>query len=245
MNLNFSKYTFEEQTDKWVEMGCPLMALSVLLLLIIPSFSLLPGRLCSSTGEYSNMLQVVYSIIPSQLVFIVPLLFAASFSSPHICLFKKLGLLKWNSSYVIEAIAWELILVIPLTILAAVTYLICLRLGYNFTSPVIELLSRTDKYGIGLIFIFAVLIAPLIEEIAFRRVLFVFMTRMCSTFSSAILTSLIFAFMHGGVVQALPLFILSMALQHLYLKHYTIFPSILLHACHNFTIMVLYLVFKL
>lgn len=243
--MNFTKfsYSFEEQTDKWIEIGCPLMVLCVALFLIAPSFLLIPR---GSIGEIgcSGTLQIALSIIPSQLVFMVPLLFAASFSSPNISLFQKIGLLKWNSSYIIEAMVWELILIVPLTILAAVIYFICLRLGYNFTSPVIELLSKSSKYGMGLVFIFAVFIAPVIEEIAFRRVLFVFMTRMFSSFSSAVLTSLIFAFMHGGVVQVLPLFILSMILQHLYLKHGTLFPSILLHACHNLTIMCLYLIVK-
>lgn len=236
-------YSFEEQTDKWVEIGCLLMVFCVVLFLIVPSFFLTTGGLCSINGCNST-LQIALSIIPSQLVFIVPLLFAASFSSTHIALSKKLGLTKWDSSYIIEAIAWELILIVPLTTLAALVYFICLHLGYNFASPVIELLSKASKYGVGLVFIFAVLIAPVIEEIAFRRVLFVFMTRMFGAFFSAVLTSLVFAFMHGGVVQVLPLFILGMVLQSLYLKHGTLFPSILLHSCHNFTIMALYLVLK-
>ena len=239
--MNILNYSFEEQTDKWIEIGCPLMVLCIILFLIAPSLILAGNGLQQCTSGCSNTLRIALNIIPSQLVFIAPLLFVASFSSAHITLSKKLGLLKWNSSYIIEAIIWELILVVPLTILAAVIYLICLYFGYNFTSPVIEFLSKASKYGTGLVFVSAVLIAPVIEEIAFRRVLFVFMTRMVGTFSSAVLTSLVFAFMHGGVVQVLPLFVLSLVLQHLYVKHGTLFPGILLHACHNLTIMVLYL----
>lgn len=239
MNLSKFSYSIEEQTDKWVEIGCPLMVLCVVLFLIAPSFLLMSSGL-RNTSESGSTLQIVLSIIPSQLVFIVPLLFVASFSSTHVSLYKKLGLFKWDSSYIIEAIIWELILVVPLTVLAAVIYFICLSLGYNFTSSVIELLSKASKYGMGLVFIFAVFIAPVIEEIAFRRVLFVFMTKMFGAFSSAVLTSMVFAFMHGGIVQVLPLFVLSMVLQHLYLKHGTLFPSIILHSIHNFIIMILY-----
>ena len=240
--MNFLNYNFKEQTDKWVEIGCPLMVLCVLLFLIVPSFFIMGSGLRDTSGSNST-LQIALNIIPFQLVFIVPLLFAASFSSTHISLSKKLGLLRWNFFYIIEAIIWELILIVPLTVLAGVIYFICLRLGYNFTSPVIDILSKANKYGTGLVFVFAVFIAPVIEEIAFRRVLFVFMTKMFGAFFSAVLTSLVFACMHGGVIQVLPLFILGMVLQHLYLKHGTLFPSILLHTCHNLTIMVLYLTY--
>ena len=243
--MNFSKfnYSFEEQTDKWVEVGCPLMVSCVLLSLIVPCFFFMfSGTRSVATGN--NTLRIALSVISSQLVFIVPVLFTAGFSSKNICLSKKLGLIKWNFYYIIESIVWEALLIIPLIILAAIVYVISLHFGYNFTSPVIELLSKSSNYGIGLVFVFAVVIAPIVEEIAFRRTLFVFMTRMFGAFLSAVLTSLVFAFMHGGVVQVLPLFILSMVLQHLYLKHGTLFPSILLHSAHNLIIMVLFIVIK-
>lgn len=243
MSLIKFNYCVKEQSDKWIETACPLMILCVALFLILPSSILMTIGVHNLVAD-NSILKIVLSIIPSQLVFIVPVLLVAGFSSKNLSLSLKLGLIKWNPFYIIEAIVWEALLILPLIALAAIVYAVFLRLGYDFTSPVIELLTKTSNYGIGIVFVFAVFIAPVVEEIAFRRVLFIFMTRMFGIFSSTVLTSLVFAFIHGGIVQVLPLFILSMVLQYLYLKHGTLFPSILLHFANNLVVMILFLILK-
>jgi len=139
-----------------------------------------------------------------------------------------------------------MILILPLLVTAALSYFISLKLGFDFSSSaIIELLTKANKFGIALIFILSAIVAPIVEEIAFRRVVFTFITRIFGSTNSIILTSFIFACMHGGMVQLIPLFILSLALQYLYIKNNSLFPSILLHCIHNSIIMLLFILGKI
>lgn len=239
--ISFSsfKYNSDEQADKWIEYSCPFMVLCVIISIMFSSV-LSFGSLRFFTNV-SATLRMALTLSASQFIFAFPSLFFAPFFFKGVKAAKKLGLIKWKFSYFIEALTWEAVLIIPLLALAAAVYIISSYFGYNFTSPLMDFLKSANGYGVGLTFVFAVFVAPIVEEIAFRRVLFVFTARMFGEFSAAILTSLAFAFMHGGVVQVLPLFILSLVLQRLYLKHGTLFPSILLHSAHNFITMILFM----
>lgn len=238
------KYISSDRTDKWVEIGCPVLIFCILTALYIP-----PLFQTASLKLYlnsHNTLKIFLSIVPSQLLFLIGPLAVAFFSSRSISLREKLAITNWRFSYLPEAFKLEMLLIIPLLATAALSYFVSLKLGYDFSSaPIIELLSKADKFGIALIFIFSAIVAPIVEEIAFRRVVFTFMARIFGSTPSIILTSFIFALMHGGIIQLLPLFILSLALQYLYIKNNSLYPAILLHCIHNSIIMLLFILGKI
>lgn len=238
------KHISDDKTDKWVEIGCPVLIFCILAALYIP-----PLFQTDSLKVYlssHNTLMILLSVAPSQFLFLIGPLAVAFFTSRSASLREKLALISWKRSYFSEAFKLEMLLIIPLIATAALSYFVSLKLGYDFSSaPIIELLSKADKFGIALIFIFSAIVAPIVEEIAFRRVIFTFMTRIFGSNPSIILTSLIFACMHGGLIQLLPLFILSLALQYLYIKNNSLYPAILLHCIHNSIIMLLFILGKI
>ena len=238
------KYISDDKTDKWVEIGCPILILCILVALYIPPlFQTTSLKLYLSSH---NTLMILLSVIPSQLLFLIGPLAVAFFTSRSVRLREKLALVNWKISYLLEAFKLEMLLIIPLIATAALSYFVSMKMGYDFSSsPIIELLSKANKSGIALIFIFSAIVAPIVEEIAFRRVIFTFMARIFGSNPSIILTSFIFACMHGGIIQFLPLFILALALQYLYIKNNSLYPAILLHCIHNSIIMLLFILGKI
>ena len=238
------KYISFDRSDKWVEIACPILILCILAALYIPPlFQTNSLKLYLSSH---NTLKIFLSVVPSQLLFLLGPLAVALLVNRSVSLKEKLALINWKNSYIQEAFKLEMLLIIPLFVTAALSYFVSLKFGYDFSSsPIIELLSKANKFGVILIFIFSAIVAPIVEEIAFRRVVFTFMARIFGSTSSVILTSFIFACMHGGIIQLVPLFILSLALQYLYIKNRSLFPAILLHCIHNSIVMLLFVLGKI
>ena len=192
----------------------------------------------------SNFLKICISLFTTQIFFIVSPLVIALIVSRKIKLRHKLLLVNWNFHYLNIALLYEIVLFLPLMSLTVLIYFIASKFGYTYISPLAELLSGSGNYGIALVFLFSVFIAPIIEEIVFRRVIFTFVERMFGILPAVIATSLIFSFLHGGIIQIIPLFILGSILQYLYIKYNSLYPSILLHSFHNLIIMSLFVLYK-
>lgn len=238
------KYISSDERDKWVEIACPVLICCILAALYIPPlFQTASLKLYLSSH---NTLKIFLSVVPSQILFLAGPLAVAIFVNKSVGLKEKLLLINWKKSYFFDAFKLEMLLIVPLIVTAALSYFVSQNLGYDFSSaPIIELLSKANRFGIILILVFSTIIAPIVEEIAFRRVIFTFMAILFGSTPSIILTSFIFACMHGGLIQFLPLFILSLALQYLYIKNNSLYPSILLHCIHNSIIMLLFILGKI
>ncbi|MCP4180065.1 MAG: CPBP family intramembrane metalloprotease [bacterium] len=240
-NLN-NKYKPEEARDSWIDKACPILAIFIVLALISPSIIALTFK--TNNLEMSNFIKICISLITTQTLFIISPLIIALIVSRKIKLRYKLLFTNWKLHYLKVAFICEIILFLPLMLLTVFIYFIASQFGYTYISPLAKLLSGSGGYGIALVFIFSVLIAPFIEEIVFRRVIFTFIERMFGILPAIIATSLIFAFLHGGIIQIIPLFILGSVLQYLYIKYNSIYPSILLHSFHNLIIMSLFVLYK-
>ena len=241
----FSEYIANDRRDKWVEIGCPVlifcMFVAIYFIPSLNSYEAFKSYLESTDGTA----KIFISILPSQVLFLAGQLLAAFFASRQTTLREKLGLINWRSAYIPQAFKLELVLIFPILLTAALSFYTMKYFGYDFSSsPILEFLKKADTGGIIVIFIFSVFVAPVIEEIAFRRVVFTFLARIFGSTPSILLTSFVFACMHGGFVQLIPLFILSLALQHLYIKNNSLFPSILLHCFHNTIVMLLFIISK-
>lgn len=87
--------------------------------------------------------------------------------------------------------------------------------------------------GFGVLAAGAVLLAPFAEEFAFRRVIFSFIRDIAGTFPAAVLSSAIFAFTHGSLLQLPSLFFLGLVLQFVCVRCNSLTPAIMLHMFIN------------
>lgn len=149
----------------------------------------------------------------------------------------------WRYLYLLEAVGLEGVLFFPLAIMAMITLFLLNRfkeflgpdLGrYIDTFPHFkQYLLEMEWSGFFLIAFIAVILAPTIEEIVFRRVIFSFLRFRLGKISALLLTSAFFAIIHFRIVDFPVLFILGCVWQIQYLYHKSLFPSILYHTFHN------------
>lgn len=106
--------------------------------------------------------------------------------------------------------------------------------------PVVDLDQVQDVYPFGHStwavygsFVTSVLIAPIIEETLFRGLLFGSLMNKFSAVWAAILSSAVFAIMHGQLNVMIYTFCLGLILCWLYKRSGSIFPGILLHLLNN------------
>jgi len=96
-----------------------------------------------------------------------------------------------------------------------------------------------------LIFAFAaVLVAPIVEEIAFRNIIFRSFNVKFGRGTSIFLTSFIFAAVHLDIEHLPSIFILGVILQLFFIRYKSIYPSIFFHATFNFISMLFIAVVK-
>ncbi len=100
----------------------------------------------------------------------------------------------------------------------------------NMTSDTLALVSSLKWYEA---LPWAVIIAPLIEELVFRK-LILDRTRMYGEKLAMIFSSLLFAFFHTSIEQFFYAFLMGLLLSYLYLRKGKILPCWLLHMVFNF-----------
>jgi membrane protease YdiL (CAAX protease family) len=108
----------------------------------------------------------------------------------------------------------------------------------TYEHPIVDFLMRhRDPVSVGLVVLSAVVVAPLVEEFFFRRVLQGWLEKRVPAddgLHAIALASAFFSLAHAGQGLAfLPLFPLAMVLGYLARQTGTIVPSILLHALFN------------
>jgi len=102
-------------------------------------------------------------------------------------------------------------------------------------SPVIQMLLANDSLWFWLsAAVIIVVVAPLAEEFLFRMVLFDALFNLAgNAATAAVVTSLIFASVHGIAEQVPALFILALVLQYLRARWQSLWPAVALHALFN------------
>ncbi len=97
----------------------------------------------------------------------------------------------------------------------------------------LTLAMSCDPLAFVLLAIAAVIIAPISEEILFRRVIYGFVAARIGITGSIIFTSLLFAMIHDSFVQFPALFLLGIAFQLMYLHFHSLYAALLLHFLNN------------
>jgi membrane protease YdiL (CAAX protease family) len=226
---------------KWLKIAFPVAVFSIFCSLTLPKIIFL--AILYFDININSFFRILLGTIPVQLSLLLPILitiFILRKKTEIAGIKNKLKIFRWNKKYLLEALKIELIIFLPLCILTYAIHSLLIRLGYNPSSPITVLLSTADLKGIILIFVISVFLAPIAEEIIFRRIFFSFSVKLMSRNSAIIITSFLFAALHGGLVQIVPLALLGCILQTLYIKYDSIYPCLILHALHNFIMMSLF-----
>lgn len=100
-------------------------------------------------------------------------------------------------------------------------------------SPIMPLIRNAPPGDLVLLTVAAVTLAPLAEELVFRRVLFTCLQRFVGMPLAIVATAAIFATFHVSLAQWAPLFILGLALQAAVLLSDSLWTAIVMHAVHN------------
>ena len=101
-----------------------------------------------------------------------------------------------------------------------------------------------QQNNISSAFLTTVFMAPVIEEMLFRGVLFQTINKYLNTLLTAVLLSIIFSLLHFSFIQALPLFVVSFFYFWISYKSNSIIPAILAHILNNALTFYYYLSFK-
>lgn len=104
--------------------------------------------------------------------------------------------------------------------------------GFEEQTSLFEIFGY-DIAGILFAFSITVIIAPLVEELFFRGFVLQTLVKKISPFWGIVLTGLIFASVHFEFQSIMPLLILSLVLNVLYIKTNSIWPGIIFHIFNN------------
>jgi len=90
-----------------------------------------------------------------------------------------------------------------------------------------------DPTAMALLVVFAVVLAPIVEEIIFRGGIYRFLKSQTTILPAQIISGTFFAVMHGNLMSFLPLVIVGILLARVYERSGNIIVSMLFHACFN------------
>lgn len=104
--------------------------------------------------------------------------------------------------------------------------------GYQLQENIFNIFG-TDMVGIITAGIVVILVAPAIEEIIFRGFLLSTLVNKVGIWAGSILTALIFAGIHMPWQSIIPIFILALILNRIYIKTHSIWATITFHIINN------------
>jgi membrane protease YdiL (CAAX protease family) len=165
------------------------------------------------------LLLALLFFIPPIHLFIVPYYFAQKNLSNQVF---KIGFQRFN----VFVIVYIIIIILTINFLSGYLFV-----DYSLQNNVNQL-SVSQKITISQIFSIVVL-APIIEELYFRGILFKYFEKTKSKFFILIVTSLIFTFIHFNIPSSPTLFALGISLAYLKLITGSLFLPIIMHSLFN------------
>ncbi len=102
--------------------------------------------------------------------------------------------------------------------------------------------SGGDPIAIGILILFAILLAPLVEELIFRGCIYRFLKSKTTFLAAQVLSGIVFALMHGNLLSFVPLILVGVLLARIYEKSGNILVPMCFHAYFNsFSLLMLYI----
>lgn len=149
-------------------------------------------------------------------------------------LLRKFKLVKLRPAHVFSGLAAVIVLLFCSRDLIRLYLHLLAMLGINAKPPVIETLLRNSSGGILIWLAFGVIVlAPLSEELVFRRFIFGFLVPRCGFTAALLISSGLFAVIHFSLYSFPTLFILGVGFQLIYLHFGSLYPAIFMHAFNN------------
>ena len=149
---------------------------------------------------------------------------------------RQLGLRRLEKSEMVRILKYSVPLFLGITICSTLLTTLGKWFGEkNPVQPLVELLVKAPFSVFLMILVSAVLIAPVVEELAFRRVLYSGLKMLVPPAAAAVGTSLLFALVHAVIWQVPALFLLAMIFQREYVRSgEKTTCTIAMHAIYNF-----------
>ena len=225
------------------------------MMIIMQKNSFRKNDLVTNTGFIVSLglILTVFIVIPVLLVllqlFNIPVLFHVLLPSaiiiPTLCLsiyftgkpgrlLHKLKLVNLHHKHVSISFVGLVILLVAMGDLVSMYHRILNELGVTLEKPPIEELVRNSEgytllgLSFGIVFL-----APITEELLFRRFIFGFLAPRCGFIAALLITAFLFAFIHFSIYSFPALFMLGIAFQLIYLKFGSLYPAIFMHAFNN------------
>ncbi|MDD5697702.1 MAG: CPBP family intramembrane metalloprotease [Victivallaceae bacterium] len=223
--LILEKNSFNRK-DKVTNIGF-LVSLGIILL----TFLVLPLLLrAAGVPRLHPLLQV---LLPA-LITLPALAAALFFAGRRGNLLRKLKLTDWHPRHIPVSFAAAAVLLVAMADIINFYHKLLLLLKINAPHPAIEAILKNSR-GISLagLSFGIIVLAPLTEELVFRRFIFGFLAPRCGFLTALVLTSGIFAVIHFSLYSLPALFFLGIAFQLIYLKFGSLYPAILMHSFNN------------
>ena len=210
------------------------ISLIFLFYLFIPLLLSCSHQALAGLNEMPKSLMILIVCFPPPLLSLATILMICKFTDPDKPFSEKLGLNKWQlrNVWICVAVCVFMLGVSAFTTINFKKFLDFFDIHYQ-PPAFLSLALSCDTTGFILLAIAAAIIAPVAEEILFRRVIYGYIAARVGIAGSVVLTSMLFAMIHDSFAQFPALFLLGVAFQLTYLHFHSLYPSIVLHFLNN------------
>lgn len=141
----------------------------------------------------------------------------------------------WKTAYLKIGIPAGILMILLTAGVQASYFEIARIFGYDMSGPnqVEQMILNMNVPGIALLAVTAVLVAPIVEEIFFRRVFFGFMAPRISWIPALIVTAVSFGLIHADLKNLPGLIMLGVGFQLMYIWQKSLYPAIVMHMTNN------------
>jgi membrane protease YdiL (CAAX protease family) len=201
------------------------LSLLVLVFLIIPVIFV--------SFAIKNISPVIHVLLPS--VIIIPTLcISMCFVGKPGNLLKKLKMVDLHPSHISVSFVSSILILFAMANLMYVYHKLLTMMGIKIERPMIEaILKSSDSSSLWLMCLGIIVLAPISEELIFRRFIFGFLAPRCGFLTAMMITAGLFAAIHLSIYSLPALFLLGIGFQLIYLKFGSLYPAILMHAFNN------------
>jgi membrane protease YdiL (CAAX protease family) len=213
------------------------MALIFVVFFLMPAFLAMLGF-----KEFSP----VFLVLSPSMVIIPGLCIFMYFTGKPGGLLEKFKLSNLRFGFIPISFAASFIFLISISWIVQLYHLGLSKLGFDLEPPAIEfLLKNCDFSTLIWLTVGVVFLAPISEELVFRRFMFGFLAPRCGFVPAMLITAAAFAGIHLSIYDLPALFLLGIAFQLIYLRFGSLYPAVLMHAFNNaIALNVLFLVDK-
>lgn len=210
------------------------ISLLFLFYLFIPTLLSCSHRVLAGLNEMPKSLMILIVCFPPPLLSLATILIIFKFTDRQRPFSEKLGLNNWQlrNFWICVAICVFMLGVSAFTTINFKKFLDFFNIQCR-PPAFLSLALSCDTTGFILLAIAAAIVAPVAEEILFRRVIYGFIAARVGIAGSVVITSTLFAMIHDSFAQLPALFLLGVAFQLTYLHFHSLYPAIVLHFLNN------------